>query len=148
MKTVKEIAFDLDVSQVTVYNHIKKLDKELKGNIFKKQGVTYLDDEGIKQLKISMGLIQVPVVKENVGIEEIISDISKQVSITIKEELRTEIRKELQEELEKQKDLIIDQITQKHLQQIQSENNKLKDYIMAAREEENKRGFFSRLFNR
>ena len=30
MKTVKEIAFDLEVSQVTVYNHIKKLDKELK----------------------------------------------------------------------------------------------------------------------
>ena len=29
MKTVKEIALDLEVSQVTVYNHIKKLDKKL-----------------------------------------------------------------------------------------------------------------------
>ena len=51
MKTVKEIALDLEVSQVTVYNHIKKLDKELKGNIFKRQGVTHIDDEGIRDRK-------------------------------------------------------------------------------------------------
>jgi len=80
MKTVKEIALDLEVSQVTVYNHIKKLDKELKGNIFKRQGTTYIDDEGIRQIKISMGLIQVPVVKENIGIEEVIKDISDLVT--------------------------------------------------------------------
>lgn len=80
MKTVKEIALDLDVSQVTVYNHINKLNDELKGNIFKKQGVTHLDSEGIKQLKISMGLIQIPTVKENISMEEIIQDISNNVT--------------------------------------------------------------------
>jgi Mn-dependent DtxR family transcriptional regulator len=48
MKRVKEIASMLEVSQVTVYNHLKKLDDELKGNIFKKKGVIYVDDEGIR----------------------------------------------------------------------------------------------------
>lgn len=80
MKTVKEIALDLDVSQVTIYNHIKKLDKELQGNIFKKKGVTYLDDEGIRQIKISIGLIQVPQIKQNIGIEDVVKDISDLVS--------------------------------------------------------------------
>ena len=104
MKTVKEIAFNLEVSQVTVYNHIKKLDKEIKGNIFKKKGITYIDDEGIRQLKISMGMIQAPVVKENISMENIIDDISnlvtEKVSANIKtdmEELKTQVQ-ELQEQ--------------------------------------------------
>lgn len=104
MKTVKEIAFNLEVSQVTVYNHLKKLDKEIKGNIFKKKGITYIDDEGIRQLKISMGMIQAPVVKENISMENIIDDISnlvtEKVSANIKtdmEELKTQVQ-ELQEQ--------------------------------------------------
>ena len=144
MKTVKEIALELEVSQVTVYNHIKKLDKELKGNIFKKQGVTYLDDEGIRQLKISMGLLQTPIVKENISVNEIIENISRQVTNNIREELK----REMQEELEKQKDIIIEQITQKQLEQIQSENERLMDHISEIRDQDKKRGFFSRMFNK
>lgn len=110
MKTVKEIALDLEVSQVTVYNHIKKLDKELKGNIFKRQGVTHIDDEGIRQIKISMGLIQAPVVKENIGIEEVIKDISdlviENVSANIKQDM-DKMEQEIQD-LKEQNELLIE----------------------------------------
>ena len=76
MYTVKEIADLLDVSQVTVYNHLKKNEKELIGHVSKKQGVTYIKDEGLKILKISMGIIQVPIVKETISLEQIIDEIS------------------------------------------------------------------------
>ena len=115
MKTVKEIALDLEVSQVTVYNHIKKLDKELKGNIFKKQGTTYLDDEGIRQIKISMGLIQAPVVKENISMENIINDISdlvtENVSANIKQDMDN-LKQEIQD-LKEQNRLLIKMMQQK-----------------------------------
>ena len=88
MKRVKEIASMLEVSQVTVYNHLKKLDDELKGNIFKKKGVTYVDDEGIRQLKISMGLLEVPTVRENISMDTIINNISNQVTDQVKEAIK------------------------------------------------------------
>ncbi len=109
MKTVKEIALDLEVSQVTVYNHIKKLDKELLGNTFKKQGTTFIDDEGIRQIKISMGLIQAPVVKENISMENIINDISdlvtENVSANIKQDMDN-LKQEIQDLKEQNKLLI------------------------------------------
>ena len=110
MKTVKEIAFDLEVSQVTVYNHIKKLDKELKGNIFKKQGTTYLDDEGIRQLKISMGLIQAPVVRENISMENIINDISDLVTENVSANINNKMDKLEQQiqDLKEQNKLLIE----------------------------------------
>lgn len=144
MRTVKEIAMDLNVTIQTIYNHIKKNEKELKGNIAKIQGITYLDDEGIRIIKESMGLIQPPLTKQDIGIEEIIENISKQVT----DRIREEIRKEMQEELEKQEKRIIEEVTQKHLEQIQAENNKLIDYIAATREQEKKKGFFNRLFGK
>lgn len=106
MKTVKEVAFNLEVSQVTVYNHIKKLDKELKGNIFKKKGTTYLDDEGIRQLKISMGLITAPVIKKNISMDNIIDDISEKVTENIKIDIDN-LKGEL-ESLKKQNELLIE----------------------------------------
>lgn len=111
MKTVKEIALKLNVSHVTVYNHIKKLDKELKGSIFKKKGVTYLDDEGIKQIKISMGLIQVPEVQKNVSMENIIDDISLKITQNVKEDI-DELKKQLQE-LKDQSNILIELIKDK-----------------------------------
>ncbi len=88
MKRVKEIASMLEVSQVTVYNHLKKLDDELKGNIFKKKGVIYVDDEGIRQLKISMGLLEVPTIRENISMDIIINNISNQVTDQVKEAIQ------------------------------------------------------------
>ena len=110
MKTVKEIALDLEVSQVTVYNHIKKLDKELLGNIFKRQGTTVIDDEGIRLIKISMGLIQVPVVKEIVSMEEIIKDISSLVTENVSANIKRdyEVLEQQIHDLKKQNELLIE----------------------------------------
>ena len=110
MKTVKEVAFNLEVSQVTIYNHIKKLDHELKGNIFKKQGKTFIDDEGVKQIKISMGLVDPLVVKENVSMENIIDEISnlvtENVSANIKDDM--EVIKNQMNDLQEQNKLLIE----------------------------------------
>lgn len=127
MKTVKEIALDLEVSQVTVYNHIKKLDKELKGNIFKRQGTTYIDDEGIRQIKISMGLIQVPVVKENIGIEEVIKDISDLVTENVSANIKQDMDKMEQE-----------------IQDLKEQNNQL---IKLVQEQQKRKSIFN-LFKR
>lgn len=110
MKTVKEIALDLEVSQVTVYNHIKKLDKELLGNIFKRQGTTVIDDEGIRLIKISMGLIQVPVVKENISMENIINDISNLVTENVSANIKKdyEVLEQQIQDLKKQNELLIE----------------------------------------
>ena len=110
MKTVKEIALDLEVSQVTVYNHIKKLDKELKGNIFKRQNTTLIDDEGIRQIKISMGLIQVPVIKEKVSMEEVIQDISSIVTENVSANINNKMDKLEQQiqDLKEQNKLLIE----------------------------------------
>lgn len=124
MKTVKEIALDLDVSQVTIYNHIKKLDKELKGNIFKKQGVTHLDNEGIRQIKISMGLIQVPQVKEYVSTEQIVNDISKQVTDSITENITDLVTEIITDNLKIDYDLLQEQI-----KQLQEQNEQLINLI-------------------
>lgn len=113
MKTVKEIALDLEVSQVTVYNHIKKLDKELKGNLFKKQGTTYIDDEGIRLIKISMGLIQPPVVKEYKSTDEIVKDISDLVTDKVSEQVSNNIKQDMDklqqevQDLKNQNELLI-----------------------------------------
>ena len=79
MKTVKEVADILDVSQVTIYNHLKKNEKELKGQITKKKGITYIKDEGLKVLKVSLGIIQVPEIKETISLENIIDEISNSI---------------------------------------------------------------------
>ena len=123
MKTVKEIAFDLEVSQVTVYNHIKKLDKELKGNIFKVQGVTKLDDEGIRQLKISMGLIQVPQVKEYVSTEDIIKDISDLVTEMVSDNIKQDILKAATDTKKDYEDLSI------QIKQLEEQNRALMELI-------------------
>ncbi len=110
MKTVKELAYDLGVTQQTIYNHLKKVDKELKGNIFKKQSTTYINEEGIKQIKISMGLIQVPMVKQDFSIENIINDISSLVTENISANIDLKMGKLEQEihELKEQNKLLIE----------------------------------------
>lgn len=94
MYDVKTIAFNAGVTVQTIYNHIKKNDKELIGHIFKKQGTSYLDDEGIRLIKISMGLIQVPTVQKDIGIEEVIENISIQVSDKVKDDIVNELKED------------------------------------------------------
>lgn len=115
MKTVKEIALDLEVSQVTVYNHIKKLDKEIKGNIYKKKGITHLDDEGIRQLKISMGLLPISTVEKNISMENIIDDISNQVTEQLSDNIKSDyeaLKNEVQE-ISKQNQRLIELLEEK-----------------------------------
>lgn len=108
MYSVKDLSYELDVTVQTIYNHIKKNDKELIGHIFKKQGTSYLDDEGIRQIKISMGLIEVPEVKENISMEKIIESISEQVSNNIKQDM-DKMEQEIQD-LKEQNELLIKMI--------------------------------------
>lgn len=76
--------------------------------------------------------------------KELIADII----VEREERLKDEFKKALQEELEKQEARIIEQVTQKQLEQIKAENNKLMEYIAITREEDKKKGFFGRLFGR
>lgn len=119
MKPVKEIALMLDVSLTTVYNHISKLKDEIKPYTYIVKGITYLDEEGIRQLKISMGLLQVPKVREDISMNNIIDEISNSVterlSINInevKEDIKTDmdILKQQVQDLQEQNKLLINLI--------------------------------------
>lgn len=112
MKSVKDISLMLKVSNTTIYNHISKLGDDLEP--YKKiiDRTTYIKDEGIHLIKISMGLVQPPKVKESVSMENIIDDISNQVTNNMKLEnqllnekldLLTELVKELQEDRDPRK---------------------------------------------
>ena len=117
MLTVKEIAIKLEVTPATVYNHLKKLDKEIQSSIIRKKGITYIDDDGIKQLKTSMGLISVPTIRESIPPEQIIKDISDLVTNNLKGDyhiLQSQIQ-ELQDqnqETQEQNKILIEFINQ------------------------------------
>ncbi len=79
-----------------------------------------------------------------VDMRELIADII----IEREKQLKHEFEKGLQRELQKQEERIIETITQKQLEQVQSENQKLMGYIISIREEEKKKGFFEKLFRK
>lgn len=135
MKKIKEIAELLDVSQVTVYNHIKKIDDKLQGHIFKEQGATHLDDEGIRQLKISMGLIQVPTVQEYTSLDDLIQGISSLVNESIEKSIKDHyqgLEREL-EGLRQQNQKLIELIEKREaeieLEKNKSFKNKIRDFF-------------------
>lgn len=49
IKSVSELAEELQVSKVTIYNHINRIDK--KGNVTKKNNVQYLTKQGQELIK-------------------------------------------------------------------------------------------------
>ncbi len=132
MKDIKDIASMLNVSRVTVYNHLKKLDKEIEAHTFKKKGVTYVDDEGIKLLKISMGLIELPTIRENISIENIVDDISSMVSDNLKGDISSLIASSLEE---------YNQDLKKEMEALKEQNNKLIELL----EEKESKSFISKL---
>lgn len=134
MKDIKDISLMLDVSRVTVYNHLKKLDKEIEAHTFKKKGVTYVDDEGIKLLKISMGLIELPTIRENISIENIVDDISSMVSDNLKGDISSLIASSLEE---------YNQDLKKEMEALKEQNNKLIELL----EEKEGKSFLSKLKN-
>jgi len=134
MKDIKDIASMLNVSRVTVYNHLKKLDKEIEAHTFKKKGVTYVDDEGIKLLKISMGLIKLPTIRENISIENIVDDISSMVSDNLKDDISSLIASSLEE---------YNQDLKKEMGDLKEQNNKLIELL----EEKESKSLLSKLKN-
>lgn len=134
MKDIKDIASILNVSRVTVYNHLKKLDKEIEAHTFKKKGVTYVDDEGIKLLKISMGLIELPTIRENISIGNIVDDISSMVSDNLKDDISSLIASSLEE---------YNQDLKKEMEALKEQNNKLIELL----EEKESKSLLSKLKN-
>lgn len=92
--------------------------------------LNYIEQE--EQALQSLPLSEVSTVDMKELIVNIIIDREQQ----LKEEFKKEIQEELQAEFEKREKNIIDQVTQKHLEQIKSENNRLIKYIEETREQE------------
>ena len=135
MYSVKEVSETLEVSRQTIYNYLNELSKELQGHIFKIKGKTLIDDEGVKQIKIAMGLIQVPVVQEEtISIDNIVKEIKN----GLMEEIRAENDKLKEEVKDIKKELY------KEIQELKSQNIKLMETI----ENKQKRSFFDNLFKK
>lgn len=76
-----------------------------------------------------------------------VKELIANIILEREQQLKDEFKKELQDELEKQEIRIIEQVTKKQLEQLQTENEKLINYISESRYKENK-GFFGRLFKK
>lgn len=144
MKDIKEISLMLGVSRVTVYNHLKKLEKEIEVHSFKKKGTTYIDDEGIRLLKISMGLIEVPTIKEDISMEDIVNDISSQVLINLKDDVINQVSDNLKNDITSLVDSKMNKLNddlERKLEILEEQNRKLVELL----EEKQDKGFISRL---
>lgn len=102
VKRVADIAEELGVTKVTVYNHIKRLSKEIKDNIYNEEGVKVVDNKGFLMIKASVeGKDDLKFyLKENSEKEEDYhSDKEKEALKELKEALKEEIER-LEKELE------------------------------------------------
>ncbi len=117
--SVKDVAVKLEVTRQTVYNHIDKNIEQLKGEIKKIQGTTYLTGEGVRILKQSMGLLQVPVKNETVELDAIMKELKDSINYNVKESMenvREDIKKDNEKlenelaEVKKQNEILIKKI--------------------------------------
>ena len=131
VKTVKEIAIDLEVTIQTVYNHIKKNNRELKGCISKQQGMTLIDDAGIRIIKESMGLLQPATVKEDISMESIINDISASVSANLKESISEQVSANIKKDYE---------VLEQQIQELKEQNKLL---IEMMKEQQERKSIFN-----
>lgn len=138
MYSVKEVSETLEVSRQTIYNYLNELSKELQGHIFKIKGRTLIDDEGVKQIKIKMGLIQVPVVQEEtISIDNIVESIKE----GLMEEIRAENDKLKEEIRDIKKELY------KEIQELKEQNIKLIETVEVV-EKQQKKSFIDRIFKK
>lgn len=138
MYTVKEIADILDVSLVTVYNHLKKNEKELKGSISKKKGVTYIKDEGLKVLKVSLGIIEIPTIeKKEMTTYDLIDEISLNITNNVKKDYE-----DLKEDIKSNKDNL-----KKELEEVKEQNKVIQEQNQRLIEllEDKEKGFIGKL---
>lgn len=129
-------------SEITLFTKIKNLRQE-NMSIDNIKRVLNRDLESMEQEENAIQALPLSEISA-ADVKELIANII----IEREQQLKDEFKKELQEELEKQENRIIEQITQKQLEQIQSENERLMDHILEIREQDKKRGFFSRIFNK
>ena len=76
------------------------------------------------------------------------SDMMMEREQKLKEEFNKELKQELKTQLEAQEDRMEERIKDQVLNQIKAENEKLMNYIAATREEDKKKGFWSRLLGK
>lgn len=115
----------LDVSYQTVYNHMNKNEVEMVGCIFKKLGTTHINQDGIDILKKSMGLIQVPTVKKDVSLEDVIEKISDRVNLKVHEKFE-EVKEDNKKDYNDLKDEVelLKKQNEELKEMIQEQNNK------------------------
>ena len=119
--TVAEIAQELNISKVSIYNRLKK--KEFKGLTTKRQGITYINEKGFNLIKVD---IKPP--------EEIVNDIKyKERNNTLDREIAADTEGlNIDKELFK---LLKDQLNQNNIQmqtkdkQIEELNERMKQLI-------------------
>lgn len=147
MYSVKELSELLEVSRQTVYNYLKDYSKELEGHIFRNKNMTCVDEEGLKIIKIEMGLIQVPIIQES---DMDLNDIAEILKSGLLEELRSDSLKLREEHKQDLKDLKIE--LSEEIQELKTQNEALMKSIEDMKEEikdkQNEGGFFSRLFKK
>lgn len=168
---MSEIADMLCISKVAVYKKLnKQLKNELTNHIKLVDGVKYITDEGLQVIKDSIDINLVNnQVYENKSTDDIdksnlddltrlkdlqedyINSLKDQLNL-LKEQLKTkDIQLENKDRQLESKDELLKnfQILLKQQEQIQCENKKLMEYIAVTREEDNnKKGFFSKLFGK
>ena len=170
MKTIKEIANELEISKEAIYKKVKnQLKQELKDHIVKKNNVTYIDDEGIKliastlkthenlqsktQTKTESEDIQptsepYKQVESKVENDAYISFLQEQILIKDKQiQQLTELNFELVQTFHQEQKLQ----AQANLLQLKSEDDSKKEIEKNDQEEPNaakdKRNIFARIFN-
>ena len=128
MKKVAEVADELGVSRVTVYNHIKRLSKEIKDNVYNDEGVKVVNNKGFLMIKASVeGKDDLKFyLKDNSKKEEdYYSDKEKEALKELKDTLKEEIKR-LEKELEVKNE------------QIKRLNGQLESFHMMIRSKEEK----------
>ena len=162
MLKVSEVAKKLNVSQVTIYKKLKHLKKELKTNIVKRNGATYLTEKGFNLIKQTLNPLkikqdksgndqefnQLENVKKSLN-EDLIESYKNQIDylkieLTRKDNLLNQLIENSSKERERT-DTIIMKLTQ-DLEKIRSENQllletakKKKDRVVSIEEYINKK---------
>ena len=152
--SITEVAEKLEISTSTIRKYEQDYFLDIMRNEIGHRVYTNLDIDILKKIiQLKKEGANIHLIRKMLDKEEIIKlpaeilnnelpmhvtymDNVERFKIDIIEELQKQFKGLLQEELQRQEERIIEKVTQKQLEQIQSENNKLMNYIAVTREEE------------
>lgn len=142
--TVVKDAIDKSLSLSEIRKQLIKngMIAEQNENAIQKMNISDLTPEELKDAMSDMFEVIMNKREEN---------LKKEFEITLSQQLeeqKNELKKEFKKDLEEQSEVNNMKLEAKIREQISSENQKLIDYIAATREEDKKKGFFSRLFGK